>query len=70
MLRPRFPTNPRIEAGLYWCLSGRFEGTRPAVSAEGGTWDAGQGCSRGVSSPEGPGEEIQLDAHVTIASIV
>lgn len=32
----------------------------PAVSAEGGTWDAGQGCSRGVSSPEGPGEQIQL----------
>lgn len=40
------------------------------MSAEGGTWDAGQGCSGGVSSPEGPGEQIQLDAHVTIASIV
>ena len=36
------------------------------MSAEGGTWDAGQGCSRGVSSPEGPREQIQLDAHVTI----
>lgn len=46
------------------------EVVRPAVSAEGGTWDAGQGCSRGVSSPEGPGEQIQLDAHVIIANIV
>ena len=34
------------------------------MSAEGGTWDAGQGYSQGVSSPESPEKQIQLDAHM------